>query len=188
MRNRKILRVIAAVLLLMISGHLSVSVSAASGYASQGSSASGKYCQITTSTRAAIIKPFTLTQTEHRQGITTTVGLSHTVTVGCEASTTYETKVGVEFAGVSAEAGMSAGVAVSASYSIGSSVSYTTGESVADGRYRIEAVFPCDYVRIVVGTYSSAGSTIVKDTYIESMPRPDDVYHRLTRYADAVDE
>lgn len=185
MQKKKFSKYLLSLLVLVLYCSIVPHAHAATGYVNRGSSSSGIYCRVTTDTRAAIVKPFYLTQSEHRKGISTTVGVTHTITVGCEASSSYEAKVGAEYAGISAEAGVSAGVSVSASYSIGSSVSYTIDSSVSDGRYRIEAVFPFDYVHIVVGTYSPAVNRIVVDTYIDRMPRPNDVYHRLTRYADA---
>lgn len=188
MRNKKARRIVAVTLLLVLSCSLATPAHAATGYASKGSPTSGAYCHINTSTRVAVVKPFFLSQAEHREGFPTTIGVNYNVSVGCEASSSYEVKVGAEYAGLSAEAGRTAGVAVNASFSIGPSVSYSIGAEKPDGRYRIEAVFPCDYVSILVGTYSPAGNRIVVDTSISSMPRFEDVYHRLTRYADAVND
>lgn len=187
MRKRKfLLRMIALTLMVVLSFSYATPVLAATGYASVGSPSSGFICEINTTSLIAAVKPYYATQAEHRQGYPTNIGISYTVTNTITSSSTFSAKVGTTYFGVTAEAAISAGVSESASHSIGANITYTVPADTKDGRYRIEAVFPQDRVSIVISAYNTSGTRVVKTAVIDSMPRPEDAYHRLVRYADAI--
>lgn len=189
MRKKKfLLRMIALTLMIMLSFSYATPVLAATGYASVGSPSGGYICEINTTSLIAAVKPYYATQAEHRQGYPTNIGISYTVTNTTTSSSTFSAKVGTTYLGVTAEAAISAGVSESASLSIGASVTYSITAGTPDGRYRIEAVFPQDRVTIVISAYNTSGTRVVKTAVIDRMPRPEDAYHRLMRYADAINE
>lgn len=187
MRKKKfLLRMIALTLMIMLSFSYATPVLAATGYASVGSPSSGYICEINTTSTVAATKPYTATQAEHRQGYSTSIGISYTSTVTSTSSSTFSAEVGATYLGVTVKAAASAGVSESASHSIGASVTYTISANTPDGRFRIEAVFPQDRVTIVISEYNASGTRVVKTVVIDRMPRPEDAYHRLMRYADAI--
>lgn len=187
MRKKKfLLRMIALTLMIMLSFSYATPVLAATGYASVGSPSSGYICEINTASTISAVKPFYATQAEHRQGYPTDIGINYTATVTSTSSSTFSTKVGATYLGVTLEAAASAGVSESASHSIGANVTYTIPANTPDGRFRIEAVFPQDRVTIVISAYNTSGTRVVKTVVIDRMPRPEDTYRRLVRYADAI--
>lgn len=165
---------------------LALSASAAAGYASQGSPSTGIFCNISTYSTAAVVKPYTQTQVQHNKGIATTVGVSYTLTHSTTGSASFSGTVEVDFVALAYEAGAQAGVAYTASHSIDASVSFTVPAEEKSGRYRIEVVFPRDHVTITTGEYYITGKTNMKTYTIDVMPRVNDAFHRLTRYADAL--
>lgn len=187
MRKRKfLLRMIALTLMIMLSFSYATPVLAATGYASVGSPSSGCICEINTTSTISTVKPYTATQAEHRQGRSTNIGISYTVTNTTTSSREFSSFVQGTYLVVTVQAAAKAGVSESASHSIGASVTYTIPANTPDGRYRIEAVFPQDRVSFVVSEYNTSGTRVVKTAVIDRMPRPEDAYHRLVRYADAI--
>lgn len=141
--------------------------------------------RVTSTTSTDKVLALTQTQALHTKGIATTIGIASSVTKKVSSSASVSGTVGPVYVTVSLSLAKKLGDAESASYTVGTSVQYTIPATTASGRYRIEVVFPQDKVSFsVVQQNSSGGLTPMASGTITTMPRRDDSYRRLNRYAD----
>lgn len=183
---KKIVRtfVITCILAALCLNSLSV-FAASKTVALSGSSQGARALCVTTYETSAAVKPVYASQALHTKGYQTTIGVSYAVSTSTTASSTIQASVGAEFAGISASTALSLGVSNSVSYTVGTNISYTISPSTASGRYRIEVVFPQNKVNFHIYETTASGINTIKNKTISSMPRINDAYHKLTRYADA---
>lgn len=183
---KKIARMILAASTICIMCLNTASVFAASKtVALSGNSQGATALCVTTYDTTAAVKPVYASQALHTKGYTTTIGVSSDVTTTSTASATVSATVGAEFAGISASTALSLGASASVSYRVGTSIVYTISAATANGRYRIDVVFPQNKVNFHFFQSTASGTKTIKNVTITSMPRTNDAYHKLTRYADA---
>lgn len=146
-----------------------------------GNATSGRYLKQITTNVTAKVTPITATQTLHKKGYTTKIGVSSTKATSVSATAGLTTGVNAGFASLSA----SMGVAYTVSQSTGTSISYTIPKTTASGKYRIEHVFPGVHVKQQQIRYDNKGNTIEQQRTISYAPKKSSSYRRLTRYANA---
>lgn len=183
---KKLKKIVSFVL--VISCLLSITIPASAASVTRvisGNSQRGRAMRVTTYSTPAAVYSITSTQTLHTKGHTTTIGVSSSVSRTCSASATLSATMGANYRGLALSACGSLGVSEQASYTVGTSVSYTIGAGTASGRYRIDIVFPRNKTNFYVYNSTAKGNTTILNKTINYMPRPYDVYRKLTRYAGA---
>ena len=151
-------------------------------YAQNGSPSSGIVCEVTTKVTSKAIKPYYDSQTEHRKGIPTTIGVSSGFSSSYSVSASLSATVGASYMGITASATASAGVSESVTYTTTINRSWTINENIPDGLYRVETVFPQFSTRIRIYRYTLTSTTTVVDKTIVLADKTDS-YLRLYRYA-----
>ncbi len=121
------------------------------------------------------IEPVYESQARHNSNLTTSIGVSKTVTdsIGTTGSLSY----GLSAWGISVAS--SIGVSESVSQSTTTSVDYILGALNQSGLYRIEIVFPGKKVNF--STHTNEGM-LVSSRSVSYAPNTDASYRRLSRY------
>ena len=109
------------------------------------------------------------------------MGVNSTKTNGISATASLTVGVDAVFGNMSTSMGISA----SASFSTGTSVSYNIAAKTANGKYRIDHVFPGMKVKQekITCIVKTGKENVTWSRTISYAPRNKDAYRRLTRYA-----
>lgn len=144
-----------------------------------GSSQAGITGWQTTTTTTARVYTVPGTNAEHKKGASTTISTSSSQTTSLASSVSLTAGVDAVFATMST----SMGVTSSTSITTGTTISYTVDKNTANGKYRMEHVFPCDHVKQEKKLSDKNGTRVTWSRTISYAPRTSAAYRRLTRYA-----
>ena len=185
MKNR-FMRYLAITMLLVT---LAVSIQPANAanpgtyYAHRGSPSSGIVCEVTTTVTTRMIKPYYQSQTEHRRGISTTIGISKGFSRSHSVSKSLSGTIEAQYLGIALSATATAGVSDPVTYTETVSHSWTISADTADSMYRVEVVFPQFNAHIRTYLYTLQSTTTVTDETL-ILADTTECFVRLNRYAD----